>query len=81
MSEHRNKQRSRTLKTGKIIFNARFSVFECVIRNLSATGAALEVATTVGIPLTFTLAYDGIESGCNVKWRTEKRLGVSFVDQ
>lgn len=78
MGEQPRAPRHRTLKTGKIIFNSRFSVFECTIRNLSETGAALEMATTLGVPPQFTIAYDGIERACSVRWRTERRLGISF---
>lgn len=79
MGQEPRAPRHRTLKAGKIIFNARYSVFECTIRNLSDTGAALEMSTTLGVPAQFTLAYDKIERQCTVVWRTERKLGVAFI--
>jgi hypothetical protein len=76
--EKRRAARHRTLKTGTIIFNGRFSVLACTIRNLSDTGAGLEMGTTLGVPVQFTLAFDGAERPCLVRWRTERRMGVSF---
>src|ERR1700688_3166262 len=45
MVEYRKHPRHRTLKGGKIIYNRRLTVIDCVIRNLSPGGACLEVNT------------------------------------
>jgi hypothetical protein len=50
MSDNRSYRRQRTLKAGRIVFNQRSSVFDCSIRNLSQTGACLNVPSTIGIP-------------------------------
>jgi hypothetical protein len=49
MEERRKIQRHRTLKAGHINFN-RAGAVDCRVRNLSPTGACLEVAGQVGIP-------------------------------
>lgn len=49
MDEHRRQPRLRTLKSGKIVFNKKSSVLDCTIRNLSGTGACLQVADPTGI--------------------------------
>jgi hypothetical protein len=54
MAEHRRSPRRRTLKGETILFGTTTTI-DCVVRNLSETGASLEVETYVGIPANFTL--------------------------
>ena len=78
LDNNRAAQRHRTLKAGSIAFGG--GAIDCLVRNISATGAALEVASPVGIPDTFTLLISGEEAGhhCRVAWRRENRIGVAF---
>jgi hypothetical protein len=78
MDEHRIAHRHRVLKAGTIEFNG--GAIDCTIRNLSNTGAALDVASPVGIPDQFTLVLpaDGSHTPCHIVWRKEKRIGVTF---
>jgi hypothetical protein len=66
------------LKTGKIEFDGR--AVDCQIRNLSLTGAALEVSSQSAIPQQFHLAVpgDGLNLYCHVVWRKDYRIGVEF---
>ena len=77
-SEKRDHRRQRILQAGTIAFNG--SGIGCVIRNISATGAALEVESQIGIPGSFRLviAAEHFNKSCRVLWRREKRLGVAF---
>jgi PilZ domain len=52
----------------------------CTIRDLSITGAALEIPDKIKIPETFTLIVpeDGLELPCSVVWRRDFRIGVAF---
>ena len=79
MNEHRIAQRHRVLKGGTISFNGAAGI-SCTVRNLSQTGAALDVISPVGIPEQFALVIDGEAAGrpCHVVWRKEKRIGVAF---
>jgi hypothetical protein len=79
MNEHRNAPRQRVLKAATIEFGG--GAISCVVRNMSNTGAALEVTSPVGIPERFTLVVpqDRIARPCRVMWRKEKRIGVAFV--
>ena len=79
MSEHRIALRHRVLKGGTISFNGAAGI-SCTVRNLSKTGAALDVISPVGIPERFSLVIDGDEHGkpCHVVWRKEKRIGIAF---
>jgi hypothetical protein len=78
-SEKRGVPRRTTLKSGKIVFNAGRSTIDCTVRNLSATGAKLQVSSVVGIPDTFDLMLDGhTKQPCRIKWRRLKEIGVGF---
>jgi len=79
MNEHRIAQRHRVLKGGTISFNGAAGI-SCTVRNLSQTGAALDVISPVGIPENFSLVIDGDQAGraCHVVWRKEKRIGIAF---
>jgi PilZ domain len=76
---HRIAPRHRVLKAGTIEFGG--GGIDCTVRNVSDTGAALEVTSPVGIPERFTLVVpqDNIAKPCRVMWRKEKRIGVAFV--
>jgi hypothetical protein len=78
MNEHRTTSRRRILKAGSIEFAG--SEIACTVRNLSETGAALEVVTPLFIPDRFTLAVpsEPLKRPCHIVWRKEKRIGVAF---
>jgi hypothetical protein len=52
----------------------------CLVRDLSITGAALEISEKIRVPATFTLIVpeDGLKLPCSVVWRTDFRIGVAF---
>jgi hypothetical protein len=74
-------QRRRTLKKATIILSGGYSVYDCIVRNVSDTGAMLQVSS-LGIPSHFELAMDALVSRhpCTVRWRSEDAIGVSFDD-
>lgn len=78
MNDKRIASRHRVLKAGKILFDG--AVVDCTVRNISETGAALEVESPVGIPLKFTLLIepDRVKRPCSVIWRKVRRIGVRF---
>ena len=79
VTEHRISPRQRVLKGGTIAFGG--AGISCTIRNLSETGACLEVTSPVGIPECFTLVIDADRSSrsCQIVWRKEKRIGITFA--
>ena len=79
MNEHRVSPRRRLLKTGQIAFSEKAPKLECTVRNLSDTGACLQISTTAGMPTSFDLIVEGARHPCRIVWRTETRLGVAFV--
>ena len=81
MVERRTETRNRTLLAGKIAFNGRRSVIDCIVRNLSDNGACLQITNSAGIPTTFDLVLDGEPRGrpCKLVWLTDTRAGVEFA--
>lgn len=79
MEERRKVSRQRVLKGGTISFN-RAGGIDCRVRNLSPSGACLEVASHIGIPEAFVLVieHDKFRQPCQVIWRSATRLGVEF---
>lgn len=80
MDESRIAPRHRVLKAASIEFGG--SRIDCVVRNISTTGAAIEVKTPLWFPDSFVLVVtsDGSARRCHIVWRDEKRIGVAFDD-
>ena len=80
MDNRRGAVRLRTLKSGKAVFNDGNSVVDCVVRDLSESGAKLKVVSVVGIPDHFSLLLEGERNGraCSIAWRKGSELGVTF---
>jgi PilZ domain len=78
MEGNRIAQRRRVLKAGSIEFGG--GAIDCTVRNLSETGAALEVVSPLYIPDSFTLVVhsEQLKRPCHIVWRKEKRIGVAF---
>jgi hypothetical protein len=76
--EKRSAPRHRVLKGATIAFGG--NGVECTVRNLSSSGAALDVATPVGLPPSFTLVIetDQFIRRCRPVWRSDRRIGVAF---
>lgn len=77
-ADKRRAQRRYVRKTGKITAK-QFSEI-CAIRNISATGAAIEVLDAKKIPQQFKLVME-MESAarsCTVIWRKDRQIGVAF---
>jgi hypothetical protein len=82
MEERRASQRRRTLKIGTIAFN-RSAAITARVKNISDTGAGLEVDSIVGIPDEFVLdiTSDHFRRPCRMVWKTPTRMGVCFTQQ
>jgi len=70
--------RRRVLKAGSIEFAG--DAIACTIRNISETGAALDVMSPLYIPdrVTLVMQTEQITRACRVIWRKERRIGVTF---
>jgi hypothetical protein len=78
MIETRIASRHRVSKAARIEFGT--SAIDCMVRDLSVTGAAIEVSSQTGIPEKFTLVVpgDGLRLPCTVIRRAAYRIGVTF---
>jgi len=78
--ETRRAPRLRTFKGGLITFGVAPSV-DCLVRNISETGAALETEAVDVVPVDFTLIIkpEFVKRRCRVAWRSARRMGVQFT--
>ena len=76
--EQKSSHSTRIPKSGSISFG--HSKADCLIRSISAYGAALDIAGDEKIPDEFALTVipDGDPRRCSVVWRREKRIAVAF---
>jgi hypothetical protein len=79
-SDRRRSLRKKVLKGGRTAWPNGDST-ECIVHNLSATGAHLQIHGPV--PKTFNLIIDGdqVSRSCCVVWRNASRVGVKFEGQ
>ena len=66
------------LKAGTIEFSG--TKIDCLVRNISATGASIEVKSPLWFPNSFVLVItaDGSAQSCHIVWRKGRLLGVAF---
>jgi hypothetical protein len=78
MIERRRAPRHRVLKGATIAFDG--IGFDCMVRNLSDTGAALDFASATSVPSSFTLTIvsDHLVRRCHPVWSNDRRIGVAF---
>ncbi len=83
MSEFRAAARQQTLRTGIIEFaTSRGSTvtIPCTIRDVSATGARLQLNSSLWIPKQITLIFSGgLRKDCKVAWRKGRLIGAAFA--
>jgi hypothetical protein len=77
--EKRAAPRHRVLKHGMLAFSGGGGV-DCLVRNISSSGARVEIDNPRGLPDSFTLVIeiDHFRRHCHTVWSTERRLGVAF---
>jgi hypothetical protein len=80
-ADRRTSPRRRTYKVARIGFGGGRAVINCLVRNVSETGACLGVESPVGIPDEFNLVFESGEPSrkCRVMWRKAKLIGVAFL--
>jgi hypothetical protein len=82
MSERRNTTRKKAFLQGRIYFNNRRSALDCLIRDISDTGAKLIFSDSVQTPDTIELYVPHKEQTLRavVQWRRGDEIGVAFTD-
>ena len=76
--EKRTSPRKTVLMSGAIEFAS--GTLNCLIRDISISGAALDVTNPLEIPERFNLVFkaDGTHIPCHVIWRQGEQIGVAF---
>ncbi len=76
----RSHSRIRTLKSGQIIYNNANCIADCLILNMSDSGASLQAADAIELPLHVTLKEKhGKSHKCEIRWQNGRKLGVRFI--
>ena len=78
MIERRGDARHRVYKRGTIAFSG--AGFGCTVRNLSASGARIDLEGPVRLPDHFVLVIesDKVMHRCRPVWNSAQRVGVAF---
>jgi hypothetical protein len=81
MPERRRYPRIRIQKDAKIVIGT-FSVLDCVVRDLSSTGARIEIPDAAGLPEAVDVTFDGGRTfrPCRLRWRSPNETGVEFFE-
>ena len=67
---------------GWITFEGGFATRQCIVEDLSATGAKVTTEDRIVLPASFRLAFArdaGTGRNCAVVWRRGQTAGVKFV--
>ena len=78
MIEKRKAPRHKVLKHGILAYSGGGT--DCMVRNLSAGGARLDVGNPLSLPPSFTLLIetDQFMRRCHPVWCSDNRIGVAF---
>jgi hypothetical protein len=66
------------LKRGTLAFGG--AGIDCTVRNLSSSGARVDIASPVGVPASFILVIEADQfiRRCRPVWSNGQQLGVAF---
>jgi hypothetical protein len=76
--EKRTARRFKVLKGATIAFDG--NGVACTVRNLSSSGAAVDLANAVSLPPSFMLVIEADQfiRRCHPVWSNDRRVGVAF---
>lgn len=79
--QRRGAPRRRVLMSAQIVYHQDRIAVDCVIRNISDSGAQLATDTALELPPSFWLRFhDGTKRPVELVWSRENLLGVRFID-
>lgn len=81
VTDSRSQVRVRTFLKGRIVFNSGNSTFDCLIRDMSGTGAKLVLTQAATLPEVFDLHIlnKGAIYRAQIRWRRADQIGVRFL--
>lgn len=79
MIEKRMAKRYRVLKRGTLAFGGGGGI-DCTVRNISSSGARVDLACPTGLPASFVLVIeaDQFMRRCHSVWSKDAQLGIAF---
>jgi hypothetical protein len=81
--EKRANDRIRSFLRAQIIFNNRMTTIECIIKNISATGARVALNESLAVPTEFDIYIPqrARNHRARLVWRDKESIGVDFLDE
>jgi hypothetical protein len=82
-NEHRKERRQRVLKEGKIVSSDMNRVIDVKIRDMSASGALVQMPANVVLPDNFNLliASERLLYPAVMRWRKGEAMGLEFTGE
>jgi len=79
MQERRKYARSRVVRRAKLLLETS-SLVDCLVRDLTNTGARVEAVNARELPQALDMTFDGGRSmrPCRLVWRTTNEVGIEF---
>jgi hypothetical protein len=79
--DRRSSTRQKSFLQGRVYYNNRRSSIDCLVRDISETGAKLVFSGTVTLPDVVELYLSNKEAVCRarVQWRRGNEVGVDFI--
>ena len=77
-TEHRRESRHKVFLKGRITFNNGASSFDCLVRDMSVSGARLALSETATLPEAFDLHIPQKDKTvrASLRWRREDGVGI-----
>jgi hypothetical protein len=81
MEDRRKFHRDRTYIGASVVFNNRYSMLDCLVRNLSPDGAKIVFSSATPLPGEFDvmIRHKGDSRRARVTWRNETEAGILFL--
>jgi hypothetical protein len=82
-NEHRKHRRQRVLKDGKIVSSDMNTLIDVKIRDMSASGALVNLPTNVVMPdkFNFLIVSERLLYPAIVRWRKGEAMGIEFTGE
>ena len=81
--ENRKRERIKSLLRATILFNQRTTTVDCVVKNISPSGAKIAIDPVIAVPTDFELDLPtkGKTYRAKMRRRDKESAGIEFVDQ
>jgi PilZ domain len=80
MIDQRSNTRRRSFLRAKVLFPNKAATMDCLVRDISETGARLDIGSQAVIPERFDLhiPQKGVTHRAVIRWRALEEMGVAF---